>query len=308
MCTSLTHRLGVRAITAAFGSGSPCQVVPRMGNNGRVTRSTSARAPRLDQVCAAAVEVARDAVTEVGPADVGDHLQVVAEGDRLVTHYFECRLAGYRGWRWAVTVARAPRSRTVTVCETVLLPGPGALLAPGWLPWQERLKPGDLGPGDLLPSPPDDDRLQPGYLLSDDPAVEEVSWELGLGRARVMSREGRGEAAQRWYDGDRGPTAPIAAAAPVAARCGTCGFYLPLAGALRQSFGACGNLYAPDDGQVVSADHGCGAHSEILVEAPETPVEELPTVYDDSAVEAVPVSGAAGTVEVAEVTEPNGQP
>ncbi|NYT95209.1 DUF3027 domain-containing protein [Salinispora sp. H7-4] len=274
-----------------------------MGNNGRVTRSASARAPRLDQVCAAAVEVARDAITDVDPADVGDHLQTVAEGDRLVTHYFECRLAGYRGWRWAVTVTRVPRSRTVTVCEAVLLPGPDALLAPGWLPWQERLQPGDLGPGDLLPSPPDDDRLQPGYLLSDDPAVEKAAWELGLGRARVMSREGRGEAAQRWYDGDHGPAAPIATAAPVAARCGTCGFYLPLAGALCQSFGACGNLFAPDDGRVVSADHGCGAHSEILAGSPETPAEELPTVYDDSAVEAVSVREADRSAEVAEVAE-----
>ncbi|WP_018221461.1 DUF3027 domain-containing protein [Salinispora pacifica] len=282
-----------------------------MGNNGRVTRSASARAPRLDQVCAAAVEVARDAITEVDPAEVGDHLQTLAEGDRLVTHYFECRLAGYRGWRWAVTVTRVPRSRTVTVCEAVLLPGPDALLAPGWLPWQERLQPGDLGPGDLLPSPPDDDRLQPGYLLSDDPAVEEAAWELGLGRARVMSREGRGEAAQRWYDGDHGPTAPIATAAPVAARCGTCGFYLPLAGALCQSFGACGNLFAPDDGRVVSADHGCGAHSEILAEPPESPAEELSTVYDDSAVETVSVREAdtsAEVAEVAEVAESNGQP
>lgn len=282
-----------------------------MGNNGRVTRSASARAPRLDQVCAAAVEVARDAITEVDPAEVGDHLQTLAEGDRLVTHYFECRLAGYRGWRWAVTVTRVPRSRTVTVCEAVLLPGPDALLAPGWLPWQERLQPGDLGPGDLLPSPPDDDRLQPGYLLSDDPAVEEAAWELGLGRARVMSREGRGEAAQRWYDGDHGPTAPIATAAPVAARCGTCGFYLPLAGALCQSFGACGNLFAPDDGRVVSADHGCGAHSEILAEPPESPAEELSTVYDDSAVETVSVREADASAEVAkvaEVAESNGQP
>ncbi|MBO4143572.1 DUF3027 domain-containing protein [Micromonospora tulbaghiae] len=279
-----------------------------MGNNGRVTRPASARAPRLDQVCAAAVEVARDAITEVEPTDIGDHLQAVAEGDRVVTHYFECRMAGYRGWRWAVTVTRVPRSRHVTICETVLLPGPDALLAPGWLPWQERLKPGDLGPGDLLPTPADDERLAPGYLLSDDPAVEEAAWELGLGRARVLSREGRAEAAQRWYDGDHGPDAAISVAAPAAARCGTCGFYLPLAGSLRLAFGACGNFYAPDDGRVVSADHGCGAHSETMIEAAETSVDELPTVYDDSAVEAMTVSRAPGSVATAEPAEPYGHP
>jgi Protein of unknown function (DUF3027) len=254
-----------------------------MSENGHVA-SRTATVAKLDQVCADAVDVAREAVTEE-PA--GEHLEVVAEGERAVTHFFEAGLPGYRGWRWAVTVARAPRSRHVTVCETVLLPGPDALVAPEWVPWQDRLQPGDLGVGDLLPTAPDDDRLVPGYLLSDDPAVEEVAWELGLGRARVMSLDGRMETAQRWYDGDHGPGAPIATAAPRPARCGTCGFYLPLAGSLRRSFGACGNLFAPDDGRVVSVDHGCGAHSEVLVEAPVAQVEELPTVYDDSEVDPV---------------------
>ena len=238
---------------------------------------------KLDPACAAAVDLARDAVEG---DHIGEHLGVVAEGDRVVTHYFECLLPGYRGWRWAVTVARAPRSRTVTVSETVPLPGDGALLAPGWVPWHERLQPGDLGVGDLLPTRADDERLAPGYVLSDDPGVEEVSWELGLGRRRVMSREGRAEAAQRWYDSDHGPHAPISVGAPPNARCGMCGFYLPLAGSLRQIFGVCGNLFAPDDGRVVSADHGCGAHSEVMVEQ-SAPVEELTTVYDDSEVEPV---------------------
>src|SRR5690606_41411281 len=42
--------------------------------------------------------------------------------------------------------------RSVTVCGTVLRPGADALLAPGWVPWRERLQPGDLGVGDLLPT------------------------------------------------------------------------------------------------------------------------------------------------------------
>ena len=272
-----------------------------MRKNGRVAVGTRSR---IDQVLADAVAVARAAVTEVAAADggpplvgapppepVGAHLEAVAEGERLVTHFFECLLPGYRGWRWAVTLTRVSRSRQVTVCETVLLPGPEALVAPPWVPWEERLRPGDLGVGDLMPTAPDDDRLVPGYLLSDDPAVEEVSWELGLGRSRVMSREGRAETAQRWYDGDHGPDAPIATAAPRTARCGTCGFYLPLAGQLRQAFGVCGNLFAPDDGRAVSHDHGCGAHSEVLAE-PVPEVDELPTVYDDGGVDRVEVQPA----------------
>ena len=277
-----------------------------MRNNGWVTTRTVARAARLDQVCADAIGVARGAITEVDASDIGDHLEAVAEGDRVVTHFFESHLAGYKGWRWAVTVTRVPRSRHVTICETVLLPGPDALLAPAWLPWNERVQAGDLGVGDLMPTDPDDDRLAPGYVLSDDPAVEEVSWELGLGRSRVMSQEGRIETAQRWYDGDSGPEAPISTAAPRNARCGTCGFYLPLAGSLRSMFGVCGNLFAPDDAKAVSADHGCGAHSEALLSAPEQPVEELPTVYDDSEVESVAVSRAHGSVEEAEPAEQYG--
>nr|WP_229783825.1 DUF3027 domain-containing protein [Pilimelia anulata] len=269
-----------------------------------MTRTTAAR-PRLDSACASAVEPARAGITEVGEGDIGAHLGVVAEAERVVTHYFACELPGYVGWRWAVTIARAPRSRTVTVCETVLLPGDAALRAPAWVPWRERLQPGDLGVGDLLPTSAEDDRLAPAYQLSEDPAVEDIKWELGLGRVRVMSRLGRGEAAQRWYDGDHGPSAPIAAAAPKTARCGGCGFYLPLAGALRATFGACGNLYAPDDGRVVSVDHGCGAHSEVLVEQP-APVEELPTVYDDTELESVEVSRAAGSVADGEQPEPYG--
>jgi hypothetical protein len=161
----------------------------------------------------------------------------------------------------------------------VLLPGEGALLAPAWVPWEDRVQPGDLGPGDLLPPPPPDDpRLVPGYLDSGDPAVEEVAYELGLGRERVMSREGRLAAAQRWYGGDFGPRSSMAKHAP--ARCGTCGFYLPVAGSLRAGFGVCGNEVTDSDGHVVSVEYGCGAHSQIRVEAAPL-VEWAELVYDD---------------------------
>jgi Protein of unknown function (DUF3027) len=247
------------------------------------------RSVKLDATCAAAVEVARAALAETDldeGANIGQHLGVVAEGERLVTHLFECLLVGYQGWRYTATVTRVARSKHVTVCETALLPGPEAILAPSWLPWQERLQPGDLGVGDLLPTTPEDDRLVPAYVQSDDPAVEETVFELGIGRARVMSRLGRLECAERWYEGEHGPEAAIAKAAPPDARCGTCGFYLPVAGSLRAVFGVCGNVFAPDDGRVVSADHGCGAHSEVLAEAGSV-VDALTTFYDDSAVERV---------------------
>ncbi len=224
------------------------------------------RIPKLDAVCAAAVEIARAAAVEVGGDQVADHLGAQAEGERVVTHAFEAAVPGYSGWYWAVTVARVSRSKTVTVDEVVLLPGKQALMAPGWVPWSERLRPGDLGPGDLLPTRADDWRLVAAYVESDDPAIEEVAFELGLGRERVLSREGRLDAAERWQAGDGGPETAMARSAP--AQCGTCGFLLSLAGSLRAAFGVCSNEMAAADGQVVSVEHGCGAHSSVLTEVP----------------------------------------
>ena len=251
--------------------------------SGGTTRRT--RPPAVDPACAEAVDLARGAAEETAsPTPVGEHLGLRAEAERVVTHYFACLDPAYRGWRWAVTVARAARAKHVTIDECVLLPGEDALLAPEWVPWLERLRPGDLGPGDLLPTPADDVRLAPGYTETDDATERETQWELGLGRPRVLSSEGRDQAAARWYDGIAGPRAPIAMSAP--AQCSTCGFYVPLAGELRLMFGVCANEYAPDDGRVVSADHGCGAHSEAVVLPAAS--EHGPPVIDELAYDIVP--------------------
>ena len=239
---------------------------------------TPTRTREPDQACAEAVDLARDAlVAVVGAAQVGRHLGVQAEGERIVTHLFDCADPAYTGWRWAVTVVRAPRAKGVTVSETVLLPGPGALLAPDWVPWHDRLRPGDLGVGDLLPAPLDDERLVSLVALEGDDAV--TDWfdddpdtgpaepaELPApGRSRVLSAIGRESASERWYASEHGPRTPLAHAAP--AHCVSCGFFVPLSGELGRLFGACANAYAPDDGRVVSADHGCGAHSEAMAGA-----------------------------------------
>jgi hypothetical protein len=243
------------------------------------------RTPAVDAACADAVELAREAAEETArPAPVGEHLGLQAEGDRVVTHFFACLDPAYEGWRWAVTVARASRAKIVTVSETVLLPGDEALMAPQWVPWIDRLRPGDLGPGDLLPTAADDVRLAPGFTQVTDATDRQLLWELGLGRARVLSAEGRDEAATRWYEGTAGPRTPIAASAP--APCSTCGFFVPLTGALRQLFGVCSNEYAPDDGKVVAVDHGCGAHSEAVVMP--SAVEQAPPIVDEMGYDIVP--------------------
>ena len=258
----------------------------------------------LDPVLAEAVDVARAAAEDEAPGLVGAHVGVESEDERLATHLFETLDPAYRGWRWAVTVVRMPRMRVATVDEVVLLPGDDALLAPAWVPWSERLRPGDLGVGDLLPTAADDPRLVASYMSTDNEDEQAVVFELGLGRRRVLSFDGRLDAVERWYAGDAGPEAAIARAAP--ATCATCGFFAPLAGALRQAFGACANEYAPDDGRVVAVDHGCGAHSEAVL-VPATPAP-APPLIDEFGIDVVggPLGHEPGSVGDADTAEPLG--
>lgn len=244
---------------------TPSTGTPGTAADTPATRARRTRKPTLDAAAAGAVDLAREAAREVAEDDtVGAHLDVVPEGDRIVTHSFECLLPGYRGWRWSVTVTRASRARNVTVNEVCLLPGDDALASPAWLPWSERIAPGDVGPQDVLPRKENDPLLDQGFEVTGDDGDELAWFELGLGRERVLNQLGRAEAAERWYSGSRGPRSEIAEHAK--APCSTCGFFLPVAGSLRQVFGVCASEWSPEDGRVVSADHGCGAHSETDVE------------------------------------------
>lgn len=274
------------------------------------TGSAAVQAPASDvpdELCAAAIELAREALSVDVAADaIGEYLGATADDERVVTHRFNCLDRGYAGWQWAVTVARADKGEHVTVDEVVLLPGPHALVAPLWHPWQDRVEPGDLGVGDLLPTAPDDPRLAPGLTgegdlegTQTDEPLQPPQWELGLGRVRVLSPWGRQEAAQRWYDGDAGPDTPIARAA--AGACVTCGFLLPIGGSLGQAFGVCANGYSPSDGHVVSAEHGCGAHSEAPAEPTAVPVVEL--IIDDLSPEALDRESLTADADGADLDE-----
>ena len=286
--------------------------------------TTRSRTP--DRLCAEAVDLAREAAEEAAfPGVVGEHVTLFAEGDRVVTHLFEAKELGYRGWRWAVTVARASRAKNVTLDETVLLPGPDSLAPPEWVPWSERLRPGDMGPGDLLPTEAEDLRLEPGWTGEDAPppnsllseemesqaqsqalaevadtedaelaapvatvpvrgSITSVAEELGMRRARVLSRYGLHLAADRW-DEEYGAKTPMAQAAP--ATCVSCAFLIPVSGSLGQAFGICANEFGPADGHVVSLSYGCGGHSEAAV-MPKTPKPVGP-VLDSMAVDAFPL-------------------
>ncbi len=244
----------------------------------------------LDAACAAAIDLAHDAaVVRAGVFGVGEHTGVVAEGTRVATHLFGCPHPGYPGWQWTVTVARAARARVVTVSEVTLMPAEGALLPPAWVPWSDRITAGDVSPGVLLATSDDDPRLEPGFTggeaagetdAAEASQIRAVVAELGLGRERVLSPYGRDQAVERWLEGPGGPDNVMTQQAP--ALCESCGYFVRLSGSLGRLFGACTNEYSPQDGQVVSHDHGCGGHSDVADSS--RGIELPPPIWDSSAV------------------------
>ena len=106
-----------------------------------------ARKPLLDTTLAKAVDQARAALLEITDESmIGEHLEAVNDGERLVTHRFEALRPGYEGWCWFATLTRIPRAQAkdITVCEVGILPGDDALLAPAWVPWAERVRPEEM--------------------------------------------------------------------------------------------------------------------------------------------------------------------
>ncbi len=84
--------------------------------------------------------VARAALLEItAEGDVGELVAAAEEGDGVVTLAFSARMSGYPGWRWTVSLAEVDDADP-TVLEAELLPGDGALVAPEWIPWAQRLE------------------------------------------------------------------------------------------------------------------------------------------------------------------------
>ncbi|BBY41042.1 hypothetical protein MMAN_51760 [Mycobacterium mantenii] len=255
----------------------------------------------LAAVLTGAADQARAAVVEFsGPEMVGDYLGVGYEDPNTATHRFLAHLPGYQGWQWAVVVAAYPGAEHATISEVVLVPGPTALLAPEWVPWEHRVRPGDLSPGDLLAPATDDPRLVPGYTASGDLQVDETAAEIGLGRRWVMSAEGRADAAERWRTGDYGPDSPMARSTKRV--CLDCGFFLPLSGSLGALFGVCGNELSAD-GHIVDKLYGCGAHSD--TPAPAGTGSPAYEPYDDGLLDLTqaPVEPSAPSGEASEAPE-----
>ncbi|QIM19245.1 DUF3027 domain-containing protein [Leucobacter coleopterorum] len=93
-----------------------------------------------DPVLLAARDQAREALTEITDADmIGADLDHEVQGEHVLTLFFESRLSGYPGWKWAATLARVDEESAVNVLEVEMLPGEDAVVAPEWVPWSERL-------------------------------------------------------------------------------------------------------------------------------------------------------------------------
>ena len=216
--------------------------------------------------------IARAVLLEVADESdqVGDFVTSYDLEDHVTDFRFAANIRGYEGWQWSVTLYHDEEIDSWTVNESSLIPTEGALMPPKWIPWKDRLEPTDLAPTDSIGTDPDDERIEEGEVeessLQD---VNDAVETFRLTRRHVLTSLGRAQAAKRWYEGPRGPKA-LSTKTAEGNLCSTCGFFVPLAGELDRMFGVCANKWSPDDGRVVSLDHGCGEHSEI--EPPEPSV------------------------------------
>ena len=271
----------------------------------------------LDPV-ALARAVAIDAAEN--PAAVGDYVTQQAMEGGVTDFRFATVMVGYEGWQWSVTLYHDEELGHWTVDESTLIPSDQALLPPPWVPWKDRLEPSDLTVTDSIGTEQDDPRLERGITeegmaqvetaVAEDGAtnsaedVHDAVEEFDLSRRRVMSELGRSQTAKRWYDGPHGPKS-LSTKTADGNLCSTCGFLIPLRGDLGTMFGVCANRWSPDDGRVVSLDHGCGEHSQIEPPEPSNLWIQTKPAYDDMHIDIVAQSTREERGEVELLEEAN---
>ncbi|AIZ16132.1 hypothetical protein PG2001B_0740 [Bifidobacterium pseudolongum subsp. globosum] len=271
----------------------------------------------LDPV-ALARAVAIDAAEN--PDAVGDYVTQQAMEGGVTDFRFAAVMVGYEGWQWSVTLYHDEELDHWTVDESTLIPSDQALLPPPWVPWKDRLEPSDLTVTDSIGTEQDDPRLEPGITeegmaqveatVAEDGAtnsaedVHDAVEEFDLSRRRVMSELGRSQTAKRWYDGPHGPKS-LSTKTADGNLCSTCGFLIPLRGDLGTMFGVCANRWSPDDGRVVSLDHGCGEHSQIEPPEPSNLWIQTKPAYDDMHIDIVAQSTREERGEVELLEEAN---
>lgn len=244
-----------------------------LDNRGVPNRRNTKNSQSGPLLSAKALSVARHALEELGEGGVGAHIGVRNVSETSATHRFVADVPGYNGWEWNVVVACASGSCWVTVSELALVPGQEALQAPDWVPYHQRVQPGDLGPNDFMPPRPDDPRL------TEDP--EQAAYDFGT--PKKLTKTGIQTASARWKGGAFGPSSEYAKKA--VHNCGGCAFYFPLAEPVGNDFGVCVNEYSAD-GRVVHTTYGCGAHTDTPPAEPLGVAENSP--FDDEKPEIFP--------------------
>ena len=73
------------------------------------------------------------------PNSVGEYLGEFEVQKNAIELRFDCTLRGYQNWYWSVVFTQVDKRKEATISEVQLLAGEGALLAPAWVPWAERL-------------------------------------------------------------------------------------------------------------------------------------------------------------------------
>lgn len=274
--------------------------------------------------------IAKAVAIEVADEDnqVGDFVEAIDLGDDVTDFRFETRVRGYEGWQWSVTLYHDVELDHWTVNESSLVPTDKALRPPAWIPWKDRLEPTDLAVTDSIGTEPDDPRLEEGFRATDagegapaeTPEMSETSEtskedaedaveEFELSRRHVLTPLGRAQTAKRWYEGPRGPKS-LSTKTADGNPCSTCGFFIPLKGELNLLFGVCANKWSPDDGRVVSVDHGCGEHSEIEPPEPSHLWVQSKPAFDDLHIDIIAQApreerGSVELIEQLEGEEPN---
>ena len=274
--------------------------------------------------------IAKAVAIEVADEDnqVGDFVEAIDLGDDVTDFRFETRVRGYEGWQWSATLYHDVELDHWTVNESSLVPTDKALRPPAWIPWKDRLEPTDLAVTDSIGTEPDDPRLEEGFRATDAgegaPAetpemsetsetskedVEDAVEEFELSRRHVLTPLGRAQTAKRWYEGPRGPKS-LSTKTADGNPCSTCGFFIPLKGELNLLFGVCANKWSPDDGRVVSVDHGCGEHSEIEPPEPSHLWVQSKPAFDDLHIDIIAQApreerGSVELIEQLEGEEPN---
>lgn len=113
-------------------------------------------------------DLARAALLEITPAStVGDYVETKDEGDGVVSLLFASAMPGYPDWQWTVSIAEVEGAEP-TVMEAELMPAEGALLAPDWVPWSDRLAEYKAAQVDAVDGETDDDDLDDDESDDDD--------------------------------------------------------------------------------------------------------------------------------------------